>query len=352
MKSFSLILFTFIVLTFSFNITETPTQKELLEKIFLQERVESMIEIIDKIKPILDQTRSELSSYLEYIKKSEFHLNETATIDEKIKVNRLILQKFEEIEIKRMVVRNKEKELNKITNEMSSMIKDIISFCLIDDKFDEIYNQIIQKVIDSEQEKYDYQIDKIEEMILEPTPKEFKRALKSPEIRKIEEWTNKTFDKIIFDSNEDQWDIGNSVLEEKLGSKNNLLFVVSDVNGNKFGYYLSSKGGITKDNYCSTDENSFLFSLKSNGRLNGMMKFEIKNTDGGYRLFSQSDDILIQLGYGYNGAIHLMKSSKKSHSYCYQHDDYFNYHGTSNPLIGKSNGSTFIPQRIVVIQMK
>ena len=83
-----------------------------------------------------------------------------------------------------------------------------------------------------------------------------------------------------------------------------------------------------------------------------MMKFEIKDIRGGYDIKPKSDDVLIQLGLGSGGTIHLKKSSLKSQSYCYQDNDYFDYLGIKNPLIGKPNLTPFTPKRIVVIQMK
>ena len=82
------------------------------------------------------------------------------------------------------------------------------------------------------------------------------------------------------------------------------------------------------------------------------MKFEIKDTEGGYNIKPKSDDILIELRFGNHGAIHLKKSNIKNQSYCYQRNASFAYHGTSNPLIDKPNKIIFTPQRIVMIQMK
>ena len=47
----------------------------------------------------------------------------------------------------------------------------------------------------------------------------------------------------------------------------------------------------------------------------------------------------------------LKYSNYKSQSYCFENDEYFNFHGINNALIGKPNGSTFTPKKILVIQM-
>ena len=132
-------------------------------------------------------------------------------------------------------------------------------------------------------------------------------------------------------------------------NKNQLSFVIEDEQNNKFGGYLSATinkttngGGSWIDNI--SDSNAFLFSLKSKGRLNGMMKFEIKNTSNTFLLWN-SYDILFNFGSGHD--ISLLYKSNKTSSYCNQNS--YDYHGQTNALCG---GRNFTPKRFVVIQMK
>ena len=58
--------------------------------------------------------------------------------------------------------------------------------------------------------------------------------------------------------------------------------ICEDFDGNKFGGYINATldkihDSVTHDS--AEDPESFLFSLKSNGRLKGMMKFESKDED-------------------------------------------------------------------------
>ena len=179
--------------------------------------------------------------------------------------------------------------------------------------------------------------------------------ISTEEKKQLEAWTNKKCSEVLFDSNKDDWSKKTSVFDDKVMNKSNLVFLIEDTDNNKFGYYLSTQIQSNKyDTLISTDKNSFLFSLKSNGRLNGMMKFEIKNTDGGYNVKPKSDNILIQLGYGNSGAIHIKKENSKSQSYCFQRNRFFNYHGTENPLVGGygiESSQYFTPKRITIIQM-
>ena len=128
-----------------------------------------------------------------------------------------------------------------------------------------------------------------------------------------------------------------------------LIFLIEDRDGEKFGYYLNTE--IIDKYRCDikTDDKSFHFNLQSNGRLQQPMKFEIKDLKyGGYKLWGKSDSyFLIRLG-----DIWLWKEDCKNESCCFQTEDRFNYHGIKKALCGKVDPNYFTPKRILVIQMK
>ena len=132
-----------------------------------------------------------------------------------------------------------------------------------------------------------------------------------------------------------------------------MVFIIEDTNNNKFGGYVNAK--IEKYNCCHQDKNAFLFSLKSNGRLNGMMKFEIQeqSAQSAFWLGKKNDSPLFYFG---GGVIYLYKESAKTSSYCQQSDYYFNFHGVSNAFLEncKLNGSSvrYVPKRFIVLEMK
>ena len=104
-----------------------------------------------------------------------------------------------------------------------------------------------------------------------------------------------------------------------------------------------------------TNLKSFEFNLQSNGRLNEMMKFEIKDTRFGHVLYDKSHDYLAAFGN-----IYLRKENNKMVSYCFkQNNQRFDYKGIDNALCGKTRtdnnrvweGEFFTPKRIIVIQM-
>ena len=76
------------------------------------------------------------------------------------------------------------------------------------------------------------------------------------EKKQLEEWTGKKYSEIIFDSDIDDWDVDTSVLNDKLGKRSDVLFVVEDTENNKFGYYFASNTGLQSDGYYTTDKDS------------------------------------------------------------------------------------------------
>ena len=98
-------------------------------------------------------------------------------------------------------------------------------------------------------------------------------------------------------------------------------------------------------------EESFLFSLKSNGRLNGMLKFEQKNYCYGLYIYDKSNSYI----FGLHDGFYICKENSKSSSNITEREQSFDFHGKSNIFLSNSgNGSwpKFTPKRFVVIQMK
>ena len=176
--------------------------------------------------------------------------------------------------------------------------------------------------------------------------------LKYEQLKQIEEWTSKKCKEIIFDSEKDNWSINTSIFDSKIKGKKQLLFLIEDEQKELFGYYLHTEMVEEYGGWNKTDMNSFHFNLKSNGRLDGMMKFEIKNiVQGGYYLSDSTDYYLIQIG-----DICLKKEHRKEKSYCFQTENNFNYHNNPKALCGKEYDFSrkfeyFTPKRIIVIQM-
>ena len=172
------------------------------------------------------------------------------------------------------------------------------------------------------------------------------------EIKQLEEWTKLKCSEVIFDSDIDNWSKDTSVFDEKLLCKRNFALIVEDTKNNKFGYYFD--GYIDRLNrWTPPGPNTFLFSLQSNGRINGMMKFEMKKLKGeGFFLPNKRNQYLF--GNYINNAFVVLKQYKdnQSRGYCFEREYCFNYHGIEKALCGKTYSQSFTPKRIVVIQME
>ncbi|BFU25517.1 trichohyalin, putative [Entamoeba histolytica] len=164
-------------------------------------------------------------------------------------------------------------------------------------------------------------------------------------IKQIEELTEKRINNILFDSDNDNWNRNTSVFDQRIMNKEHVIIIIEDSKGNKFGGYVNEK--IDKVGEWINDSKSFLFSLESNGRIEGMKKFDIKEPEYAFYLFNQSHKCLFEFGYG---DICVFKENDKTYSSCYQHS--FSYEGIRNALCGKQIPECFTPKRIIVIEMK
>ena len=71
--------------------------------------------------------------------------------------------------------------------------------------------------------------------------KEIFEILNFDEMKQIEEWTNLHVDTMLFNSEKDDWSMKTSVFDEKIKNKSNLIFLIEDFDGNKFGVFIMNK---------------------------------------------------------------------------------------------------------------
>ncbi|BFU26113.1 trichohyalin, putative [Entamoeba histolytica] len=181
-------------------------------------------------------------------------------------------------------------------------------------------------------------------------PKEVKyndyEIITKHQIEQIEEWTNRKVGNILFDSDKDDWKEDTSVFDKRIINKEHIIIIIEDEDGNKFGGYVNSK--IDEVESCINDSKSFIFSLKSNGRMKGMMKFDIKQPQHAFNLYNQSHKYLFGFGGGFD--ILIYKENTKTRSNC--NPCSFKCEGISNALCGKLYPNRFTPKRFIVIEMK
>ena len=229
---------------------------------------------------------------------------------------------------------------NKISrNEVDTMINNVVEKCVQQEEFKEIKNSIFNmKPLPNGRNPNinSHGSDEVDPIT----------NLSGYEKRKLSGFTSKwNYDNVIFDSDKNNWNDTKKFHEYVFGKKD-LLFIIEDENGNKFGGYLFATIS-TKwwSNYIE-DKNAFLFSLRSNGRLTDIIKFKIhQNSTKAFTINSSGNKILFAFGEGYDICVYSKDSQLPNQ--CAQKS--FDYLGYSHALCG---GELFDMKRFVVIQMK
>ena len=156
---------------------------------------------------------------------------------------------------------------------------------------------------------------------------------------------------VLFDSKVDNWN-NQKVFNERVFGKKQIVFICEDKKGNKFGGFINA----TIDKIAShekweyvKDPQSFLFSLRSNERLNGMMKFESIEEGGAMiQLFKHDDpDAHWIIDFGF-GDLKIWDYSERDKSCCNRNQAQYDFHGIKYPFTGSQG---FILKRFIVIQM-
>ena len=169
----------------------------------------------------------------------------------------------------------------------------------------------------------------------------------------LEEWTGLKCTEILFNSDIDNWSENTSVFNARITEKKQLIFLIEDEDGKKFGYYENAFIPRYNPDKCKTDCNSFEFILQSNGRYSHPMKFDIKKEDYGILLYIESSRWLIVVAN-----LYIRKKNTKDESFYQQNCEGINYNGIKNAILDhkhpeeKSANVLFNPKRIIVIEMK
>ncbi|BFU20440.1 predicted protein [Entamoeba histolytica] len=358
--------------------------------------IKEVVETLPNIQQSIVDTTKNYQYYIGSIKNEVFEIKDDEAYSEAIKRGEGIFDRIDETERRRKIVIEKSQETINQIEIMKKQMSRIIEECNIDEEtLGKTRNELIDKIISIEEMKMKdklfrkpketdkitaefnkkkeewqtYYSDYLERKKREDEDEAKERKKQEEERRKekekkkqegerlrimkgmntmeemlqIEEWTNRKVGNILFDSDKDNWNKNTSVFDQRIKNKEHIIIIVEDEEGNKFGGYVNSKIDKVDDDYIN-DSQSFVFSLESNGRIEGMMKFDIEIPEYAFYLYNQSYDSLFSFGLGDFG---VCKENYKTKSFCKQHS--FEYEGIENALCGKGG---FTPKRIIVIEMK
>lgn len=159
----------------------------------------------------------------------------------------------------------------------------------------------------------------------------------------LQNWTKRRLKNVVFDSNIHNWDISNSEFKDKIFNKSNLIFIIENNDGNKFGYYFTRK--INKCESWIPSISSFMFSLEYYHNINIPTKIQTRFPINVFCLYHNDSYKLVTIG-----DICLNKKSIKTSSYCDLDSWNFCYKG-NRYLFGENSKDKFDinPKRILVI---
>ena len=207
-------------------------------------------------------------------------------------------------------------------------------------------------------EKYKLIEESFKKYITSDNKEEIEEILTENEIDTLEQWIGKNCSEIVFDSTKDS----NKQFNNKLEGKKQLVFLIEDEDEELFGFYFNptielkkSKNYYYEQIWC--DDKCFEFNLRESENrddpLEEPMQFEIiEHGKGGLKLPLKSDG-----GFNFGD----IQFSPNGNCFVSQCDEIVNYHGYDCGLCGKAirewdeevdSDNTFVPVRVVVIQMK
>ena len=336
------------------------------------QEVTQIITVVKSLQTKINHVIDEYNNYIKYLKDRDITIDESVEDEERLAKSKEVLTKIDKfVECKKIFYDNT-KQTMEITKTLSEELKKLMRRMALTDEemIIETNNKIIDFIQEKNEEMKKNEIEKLQKQIQEIEEKyktendtlQSQRIhhgqyqllmdgiMDSQEREQLLKWTDMQLDKVILDSNYDEWKAGSSGLNQKLLKKENLVFLIEDTAGNTFGGFLKSK--IDKEASWINDKNAFLFSLRSNGRIDGMMKYEIKEPKYAFYLYENNQDRFFGFGYGVGHALTIFKANRKSQSYCDQNDKYFNYHNIESALCGTKHPEKMTLKRIVIIQMK
>lgn len=313
-----------------------------IQNIINQTMAEQTIQWLDRSIQSFNQLKQEIVNLVNFIKQENCNLATNGSLDDQIKRYNSALGNLNEVVSKREKINKKGKESLEVIETTTSKVNEMINFGTSKKDVEQMQHDIMEK-------KFELMRRQVEELIFEERQKYENKLLKileKNEMKQLEDWTKMKVGDVIFDIDSDNYD-NRQTIDSRVIGKSNLVFIVEDKECNKFGYYLSSEVQRIYNKWSPAEElKSFTFSLKSNGRLPGMMKFPTICKTYGYLMYENENGVLSYCGYDF----YIGVKSKPNLSQTRHSPSVTDFKGYTNPLTGKSG--PFGLKKFVIIQMK
>ena len=319
------------------------------------------------IDVIIQQNNDYFTSIKRYSNKTfDFNTNGKITKEKKNEIDTMIDQ-LEDIQQRNEIVLQHLDDFNIQMKEMKEIIENTLKKeYLTNQEFIQNklwqFSGIVMKYYGKENEKIFQILEEVKRQIIEEISLPYntyidekneqspKDSLDIYEKKQLQRWTRKKCGEVLFDSEKDDWSRNTSVFDDRVVNRSHLTFVIEEITGNKFGYYFN--GTVNTIGSWIKSTGSFQFSLKSNGRLDGMYNFYQKDSCSGLHVFGKSNSSLFCV----HGGIWPNKENTKRISQLFENQTHFEYHGYKNVYLSNSHKKSchhtnFTPKRITVIQM-
>ena len=226
---------------------------------------------------------------------------------------------------KNVIINETKEKLNELENDFKNNIKDN------DKQFENIFHEIedTNEVLNRNNEnksgsKSLKEISEINSQNIQITEQQ---------IHQLQQWTKKKWGNIIFNTDFDNWSQNNSVLNERIIGKSNLLFLIETTDDEIFGYYMNKNKFFDNKmrEWNPVEKGNFCFNLYTpTNRMKKPTIFDTGESKWGYRLYEVDDSALIILG-----DIELEKQNNKHRCHCTATDKrYYKY--IDKALCGKT----------------
>nr|BAN40996.1 hypothetical protein [Entamoeba invadens] len=224
---------------------------------------------------------------------------EDIPIAERIKVAEENLEHFNDYHAKGEAVKG---DLNDLRLDLDALMHELSEEVRKYEDKEGSYNTLIDTLVYLEQKKAQQekqilqtQIDEIDstfrvkEKSLETKKKQISinGTLDEEEVSKIKEWSGKNVTNVLFDSNVDDWGTS-AVFNRKVVGRKEVVVVVEDMKGNKFGGVIFKT--IQAEDLNTADPQAFAFVLKTKGKIKGASKFKILEAHTNYAFGCYKDD--------------------------------------------------------------
>lgn len=308
----------------------------------------NQIREIESSKVFVDKIQSELKWRIQLEKEHKNVVNEKESFLRQIQwmdnsindYKKQIAERDRELEYERREKERIKNELIDTSNELSKINTELERLREDEKKAKEAFNKL--------KDTYKEQENKVKEMKKKMKQFDIFYNLNEEQRNLLEKWTGKEMNGIVFDSLTMDCGINTSQLDAKVLSKSQLVFLIEDTNGRKFGGYVNTK--IHSVLQWIYDEKAFVFTFVNNSKIKPG-KYPCSKPSNAFNL-SHRGTIPFLFLFGGNGPtghdITVRKPNYTEHrSYCHQECCY-NYHGKECALIGEK---LFDLKRLLVIQM-